>query len=135
MANDIHIDCRGLSSTLFWRLRHMTHYADDDVKRLVEAAQGLMDAVWNEAIEACAVCVEPRGKAPCDCTELLPSGFYIQNCYCQNGGDLSSVEAWCACINEAKRIRALKRPTQPTGEKLSEDVPDPPCCAGPDDDI
>ena len=37
-------------------------------------------------------------KSPCDCIVTLGK-FYIQQCDCQNSGDLAGAEAWCTKAN------------------------------------
>lgn len=62
----------------------------------------------NAALEEAAALIEP-GPSPCDCITILDD-WHVARCDCRNGGDAERAAEWCADMNNAKRIRALRRP-------------------------
>ena len=67
---------------------------------MTKLEQQMIDVIHkrrNEAIEACAQIVEPKGPRPCAC----------ERCDCHNQRDAEAVAAWDMAAANAKAIRAL----------------------------
>lgn len=66
-------------------------------ERITKSVTALIIKHRNEAVEACARIVEPKGPRPCDC----------ERCYCHNSGDADAVSRWDEATANAKAIRSL----------------------------